>query len=94
MSGGADVLGRTPAQRTPWKPVRVGDDRGRDVYDVVDSGNYALCGSFFKDEAHLVAAAPELLAAAQKALRECSDLIGTEAGDALEAAIRAAGGSL
>lgn len=35
----------------------------------------------------LIAAAPDLLAAAQKALEECCDLIATPAGDALKAAI-------
>jgi hypothetical protein len=39
----------------------------------------------------LEGAAEQLAEAAQKALRECSDLIGTEAGDALEAALIAAG---
>ncbi len=37
--------------------------------------------------AKLVAAAPDLLAAAQKALNECCDLISTDAGNALAAAI-------
>ena len=37
--------------------------------------------------AKLMHAAPELLAAAQKALAECCDLVATEAGNALAAAI-------
>jgi len=37
--------------------------------------------------AKLIAAAPELLEAAQKVLDECVDLIATDAGNALEAAI-------
>lgn len=37
--------------------------------------------------ARLIAAAPDLLAACQKALDECCDLISTPAGDALVAAI-------
>ena len=49
------------------------------------------------DEAHanamLIRAAPELLAAAQKALDECCDLVATDAGDALSYAIdKALGG--
>jgi len=42
--------------------------------------------------ARLIATAPELLQAAQKALDECVDLIATEAGNALEAAIAKATG--
>jgi len=45
-----------------------------------------------KANARLIAAAPELLEAAQKALDDCVDLIGTEAGYALEAAIAKATG--
>jgi hypothetical protein len=40
--------------------------------------------------ARLIAAAPELLSAAQQALDECADLIETPAGSALVAAIRKA----
>ena len=42
--------------------------------------------------ARLIAAAPLLLEAAQKALDECVDLIATDAGNALEAAIAKATG--
>jgi hypothetical protein len=42
--------------------------------------------------AHLIAAAPELLEAAQKALDECCDLISTDAGRALQYAIAKARG--
>lgn len=41
----------------------------------------------------LMAAAPDLLEAARKALTECVDLIATPAGEALEAAIAKATGS-
>ena len=44
-------------------------------------------------DAHLMAASPLLLAAAKKALAECVDLIGTEAGNDLIHAIAMAGGS-
>ena len=40
--------------------------------------------------AKLIAAAPELLKAAIKALNDCCDLIGTEAGNSLEEAINKA----
>jgi hypothetical protein len=44
--------------------------------------------------ARLIAAAPELLEAARKALAECCDLAETDAGRALEAAIaKATGGA-
>jgi hypothetical protein len=43
-------------------------------------------------DARLIAAAPELLEAARKALAECCDLIATDAGNALEAAIAKAEG--
>jgi hypothetical protein len=41
----------------------------------------------------LIAAAPDLLAAARQALTECVDLMATPAGEALEAAIAKATGS-
>jgi len=50
-------------------------------------------GGFYEDEALLIAAAPDLLAAAKKALDECCDLIGTEAGNALANAIKSAQGA-
>lgn len=46
-----------------------------------------------KEYADLFATAPDLLAAAVKALADCCDLIGTEAGRALEAAIAKATGA-
>jgi hypothetical protein len=42
--------------------------------------------------AHLIAAAPDLLAACEHAMRECCDLQGTPAGNAIEAAIAKARG--
>lgn len=64
-----DVAGKpTPAQCAPWTARVVGESKGRDVYDVMDTRGYALCGSFFKDEAFLVAAAPDLLEALQAAI--------------------------
>jgi hypothetical protein len=45
-----------------------------------------------EERARLFAAAPDLLASAMKALNECCDLIGTEAGRALLAAISKAKG--
>lgn len=44
-------------------------------------------GGFEEDQARLMAAAPSLLAAAEKALSECCDLIGTDAGNALADAV-------
>ena len=46
----------------------------------------------FEANAYLIAAAPELLEAAQKALDDCVDLIATEAGIALGNAIAKAKG--
>lgn len=44
-------------------------------------------------DARLIAAAPDLLAAACQALEDCADLMATPAGDALAAAIAKATGS-
>lgn len=54
-----------------------------------------LCAAAQTDQyanARLIAAAPDLLAAAQKALAECCDLAETDAGRALEAEISKATG--
>lgn len=54
-------------------------------------GGYLICESVSKKaDAKLIAAAPELLAAALKALDECSDLVATNAGNLLEEAIKKA----
>jgi hypothetical protein len=45
-----------------------------------------------EEDADLIAAAPDLLAACQQAMRECCDLQGTPAGNAIEAAIAKARG--
>lgn len=45
------------------------------------------CADVTHPDMRLMAAAPDLLDAAIKALAECADLIGTPAGDALQAAI-------
>lgn len=53
---------------------------------------YLIAESVSPSNARLIAAAPLLLAAAQKAMDECCDLIATDAGNALQAAIEAATG--
>lgn len=50
------------------------------------------CADVIHPDMRLMAAAPDLLGAAQKALEECCDLIATPAGDALQAAITKAMG--
>lgn len=55
-----------------------------------DAGSLSLAE--VKANARLIAAAPDGLAAALKALDECCDLIGTPAGDALQAFINKATG--
>lgn len=66
-------------------------------YVVADNGKIFPYVEFVADvaleaDARLIAAAPDLLAACEKAMIECCDLIGTEAGIALEAAIAKAKG--
>lgn len=65
-------------------------------FQVVDAQSHSVdtCTLEDESEAHLyiIAAAPDLLAAAQLALAECCDLIATPAGDALQAAITKATG--
>lgn len=52
-----------------------------------------ICRMVYKEaDAHLMKAAPDLLEAACKAMAECVDLIATDAGRALEAAIKKAKG--
>ena len=50
------------------------------------------CADIIHPDMRLMAAAPDLLAAAQAAMEKCCDLIGTPEGDALEAAIEKATG--
>lgn len=59
-----------------------------------DSVNRWFRGPVTEANAQLICAAPDGLAAAIKALDECVDLIGTPAGDALEAFILKATGEL
>lgn len=70
--------------------------RHAEVCNVNDEDLWLIEGEFFIEEAQIAldaCAAPELLTAAEKALAECADLIGTPAGAALEAAIAKATGS-
>lgn len=82
----------TPA---PW--YIDGTIRGTDL--IVSNNDYqiAICITHPNPEsnkanARLISAAPDGLAAAIKALDECCDLIGTPAGDALQAFINKATG--
>lgn len=58
-----------------------------------EAGYQVVAASYCtRDHALLFAAGPELLAAARQAMDECCDLIETDAGHALEAAIAKAEG--
>lgn len=75
-----------------WPEVRIEHDGKPEAY--IEKMVYGEIGeSTARANWHLIAAAPDLLAAAVKALNECCDLIGTDAGNALIAAIAKAHGS-
>lgn len=64
----------------------ISDERAFNFY-----GGELICESIENPaDAMLIKAAPKLLKAAQKAMRDCVDLIATDAGNALEDAIREA----
>tara|TARA_R110000782_G_C14497448_1_gene378122 strand:+ start:66 stop:332 length:267 start_codon:yes stop_codon:yes gene_type:complete len=74
----------------------VREERGYDI-DIINK-NIDICFLGFSElnyetrlsNAKIIAAAPKLLAAAIKAIEECCDLIGTDAGNSLEKAINKA----
>lgn len=82
----------------PWHVVEKAEHKGQGILHIVEEGGdpyWDIATLMTHDEeleanARLIAAAPELLEAAQKALDECVDLIGTDEGEALEAAIKKA----
>lgn len=89
----------TPA---PWHVIEKEAHKGKGILHIVEEvGNQNLeiatmmavgHEKEFQANARLIAAAPELLEAAEKAIEYCVDLIGTEEGNALIAAIAKAKG--
>lgn len=88
--------------RGPWRVGRGGgcvvsdapvENGPRGCAEVEYYGGHLIAESIAKCNAPAIAATPELLDAARRALAECVDLIGTPAGDALSAAIAKATGS-
>jgi hypothetical protein len=73
----------------PWRI-----DDGYPSVTVLGKNNITICEIYTRtnDDRDLIAAAPDLLAACEHAMRECCDLQGTPAGNAIEAAIAKARG--
>jgi hypothetical protein len=76
-----------------WKIVKLKATRFYRERIEIQFGNDGQCVAEFVHngyDAKLIEAAPKLLAAAIKAIEECCDLIGTDAGNSLEKAINEA----
>lgn len=84
--------------KTNYSPAGIWDviyRHGEPRYVVEHDGKggwWGVCQPDNPEDAFVLAASKDLLAAAKLAMEDCCDLVRTEAGDALEAAIKKAEG--